>query len=226
MHLGSTKMIKKIALATTLLSSLAYADISEKGFFVGVDLSSVKYNSTYATKGGSTVTKGYDAKGSVPSVSWKAGYQYYFTRIYARLSNNRIYKDNKKNYYEMNNQVFELNTDYSPVLYKGNNRAWNIRAVAGVGVGANKSSLGNYKAFNLDSSPAIMTKNTQWEMEYGYQLGLLSEFDFGLSAEIGYRYRSGLMAEFTNATKTTSATDEMTFLLVSKEIYFGLNYLF
>ena len=218
-------MIKKITLLSTLISTLMYADIEQKGFFVGIDGSLLKTSVNYAKKGSGITTSNYASSESLAALSAKIGYQYYFTRIYARVNSKNTYIDKAKNRYTMKNQVIELNVDYLPVFYINKNKSWNLRGVMGVGVGANKSVLSSYDA-RLDSIgqnlQKILDKQTQYNMEYGLQLGLLSEFDFGLSAELGYRFRTGLLVEFSDA----DSANEATWKLNSQELYLGLNYLF
>jgi len=220
-------MIKKIALTTLLLSTLASAEMSQKGFFVGLDGSTLSSNIAYAKKGSAITTSNYASDESITPISLRLGYQYYFTRIYGRVSSEHEYKDNTKEpgRFKIKNQVFELNADYLPTFYKADSKSWFIRGVFGVGIGANKSALTYYDS-KLDSIgnnlTPILSKETQWNMEYGYQLGALMEFDFGLSTELGYRFRSGLMAEFSDADEANQAT----FKLRTEEIYIGINYLF
>ncbi len=218
-------MIKKIALATTLLSSLVYADMSEKGFFIGADLSYYDAQIAYSKKGTIITTANYKTDNKFSSFSLKAGYQYYFTRIYLRVNNNTRLKDSNKKRFGIKTQVVELNTDYLPLFFKNNDNFFMLKGIVGVGVGANRSSLRYYDS-RLDSigknvSP-ILDKNIQWLMEYGGQLGVIGAFDFGLSVEFTYRYRSGLMTQFTNKDNSYQAT----FNLDSSEIYFGANYIF
>ncbi|MDF1879425.1 hypothetical protein JHD46_07225 [Sulfurimonas sp. SAG-AH-194-C20] len=217
-------MIKKIALITILLSSLSYGAMIQKGLIVGIDTSITSSNINYAKNGSGITTSNYSAGGSLSPVSLKVGYQYYFTRIYGRISTQYEYNDNKLERYKIKNQVFELNTDYIPIIYKGDN-SWHLRGIFGVGVGANKSSLVKYDdrldSIGINLVP-ILNKETQWNMEYGFELGLLLEFDFGLGAELGYRVRSGLMGEFSDE----DGANEVTFKLQTSEVYLGVNYLF
>ena len=217
-------MIKKIVLTTTLLTSLAYGDMTQKGFIVGFDVSMLDSSIEYANKG-AFQTNNYASSSENNSFSGKIGYQYYFTRVYVRINQNAEYKDENKGYYKVRNQVIELNADYLPILYSAKDNKWNIRGIIGVGVGANRSQMSYYSTL-IDSPESIFDKETKYNMEYGFQIGTQVEFDFGLSAELGYRARSGLMAEFSDADGVTSATYEATFKLKTSELYLGLNYLF
>lgn len=226
MHLGSTKMIKKIGLATTLLSSLLYADMNEKGFFVGSDVSYLDAQMAYSKKGSVITTANYKSDDSLTSLSLKAGYQYYFTRVYLRVNNSARLKDSEKERFEIKTQVVELNAEYLPLFFKSDDKFFMLKGIVGVGVGINRSSLSSYSVqldVNTgDAADALLDKDTQNMMEYGGQLGVMGAFDFGLSLELAYRYRSGLMTQFTNEDDSYQAT----FKLQSSEIYLGANYMF
>jgi len=221
-------MIKKIAILSTLLSSLLFgeSDIPKQtGFFVGLDVSALNANVKYRKKGEIIITSNYSSTEDLTIPSLKIGYQYYFTKVYARVNSENNYKDKKRDRFTIKSQVFELNTDFTPIFYKGDE--WRLRGVFGVGIGANKSNLEEYSD-SLDSisatdpTTAILNKETQWNMEYGYQVGVMAELNFGLSAELGYRVRSGLLTAFTSA----DGGYEATFELQSAEMYLGVNYLF
>ena len=222
-------MIKKIALITTLFSTLAYADMSEKGFFVGADVSTYSNAETaYSKKGTVITTANYQSNSSfITATSLKMGYQYYFTRVYMRVNNSTTFKDETKNRFKIASQVIELNADYLPLLFKTDDESFTLKGLIGVGVGANKSALKSYSA-QIDVNTgkpedSILNQNTQWLMEYGGQLGfILNKTDSGLSFELAYRYRSGLMTQFTNQDDSYQAT----FKLMSSEFYLGANYMF
>ena len=221
-------MIKKITIMSMLVSSLLYGDSDipkQKGFFVGLDVSYMNATTRYDKSGAGITTSSYSSKDYLVPVSVRLGYQYYFTRIYARINNEKSYQDNKKERYKLDSKAYEINADYIPVIYTSTEKDWTIRALFGVGLGANKSALTYYDA-RLDSIgtnlEAILDKDTQWNMEYGLQMGAMAEFDFGLNVELAYRYRSGLMSEFSD----TDGANEVTFKLLSSEIYLGVNYLF
>jgi len=218
-------MIKKIVLATTLLSSLAYGEMTQKGFILGIDTSSMNTKISYAKNGSGLTTSNYASEEAFAPISLKLGYQYYFTRIYGRISTEDEYSDATLQRFKIKNQVYELNADYLPVFYAGSNKSWQLRGIFGIGTGANKSALTQYDsrldAIGTNLKPILNTE-TQWNMEYGFQAGLMVEFDFGLSGEVGYRVRSGLMAEFSDENDANEAT----FKLQTSELYLGLNYLF
>ena len=218
-------MIKKIVLATTLLASLVHADRSEKGFFVGADISYFDTETAFSKKGSIITTSNYKVNEAAASYSLKAGYQYYFTRVYLRANNKKKLKDTQKERFEIENQLVELNIDYLPIFYKSKEHPFMIKGIAGVGVGANRSSLTYYDA-RLDSIGTnvepILNKETQWLMEYGGQLGVMAAFDFGLDVELAYRYRSGLMTQFSSEDESA----QVTFKQRASEVYLGANYMF
>jgi len=219
-------MIKKIILISTLASTLLVAEtMKEKGFFVGIDGSTSSVNVAYAKSGSGITTSDYESDDRVSPLALKLGYQYYFTRIYARVNSSKTYTDQTLSRYEIKNQVMEMNVDFIPIFYIQEDQKWNIRGVFGLGIGLNKSNLVSYDA-RLDSIGTnldpILNTNTQYNMEYGYNIGLMSEFDFGLSGELGYRFRYGLTNEFSDE----DGSNEATFTLSTGEFYLGLNYLF
>jgi len=220
-------MIKKIALITTLFSTLAYADMSEKGFFVGADVSYFDAQMNYSKKGTVITTNNYITNDRLASYSLKAGYQYYLTRIYLRVNNSSTLKDSQKKRFEIKTKLVEINADYLPLFFKSDDDFFMLKGIAGIGVGANRSALSSYSSQHLDVNTGkpedlILNKDTQWLMEYGGQLGVMGAFDFGLSVELAYRYRSGLMTQFTNQDDSYQAT----FKLMSSEFYLGANYMF
>jgi len=219
-------MIKKIILISTLTSTLLVAEtMKEKGFFIGLDASTSSVNIAYEKSGSGITTSDYESDDRVTPVALKFGYQYYFTRVYARINSSKTYSDQSLSRFEIKNQVIEMNIDFIPILYIHEDQKFNVRGVFGLGIGANKSSLVSYDArldaigTNLDP---ILNKETQYNMEYGYNIGLMSELDFGLSGEIGYRFRYGLTNEFSDK----EGSNEATFTLSTGEFYLGLNYLF
>ncbi len=212
-------MIKKIALATTLLATLVHAEIDQKGFFVGIDGSTQKTNLKYDNNGFGTAftVRPYSVESTQTALSYKLGYQYYFTRLYARV-NDFKYEDSKKGKYTIKGTTYELNADYIPVFYTSENKEWAIRGVFGLGVGYSSSKLKNY---NVDLLPVGVGADTaQNYMEYGYQAGVMGESFFGLSLELGLRFRQGNVLEFTDGQ------NEVTFFRDATEYYFGINYLF
>lgn len=206
-------MIKKITLATTLLFTLVHAEIKQTGFFIGADVgsksSNVKYDSDGAYK--------YDMVSNNDSLSFKLGYQYYFTRVYARI-NSFIYQDTKRDNYTLKGRTYELNADYIPVFYMSKSKKWNLRGVFGFAAGYSSSKLENYDVNLLPVG--ITAERSQRSMEYGTQIGLMSETSIGLSVEIGLRLRQGPLIELTDGVASA------TFNRDDKEYYLGVNYLF
>ena len=215
-------MIKKIALASTLLlGTLLNAEIQQNGFFVGVDLgqrdSRIEYDNNANGSLTNMTTNPYTNDVSDSSTSLKMGYQYYVTRIYARYSGFN-YKDEQRDKYTIKGELYEINVDYTPVFYTNKAKTWNVRGIFGAGVGFNSSKMSEY---DLGLIPAGETAgSTQSYMEYGYQIGVLSETSIGLSLEAAYRVRYGNLQEITDSS------NRATFSLETKEIYLGLNYLF
>jgi hypothetical protein len=223
-------MIKKIAMMSMLVSTLLYADIDQKGFFVGVDFSQsdyeLEYNHSVDPTGFDYLISDYASSDEDNLYSVKAGYQYYFTRVYARYSK-FDYKDTNLNKYRIEGAVIELNADYLPVFYTSESKIWNIRGIFGIGVGYNESELKDYDPYLFSvgdvGAGEQLSDGKQHYMEYGYQIGVMSETSIGLSVEFAYRVRYGDLLEFTDS-QTDSKT--ATFDLRTKEIYIGVNYLF
>lgn len=223
-------MIKKITIMSSLISSLLLADgLKEKGFFAGLDLSRVHSKIEY--KNSSTLTSNpYVNSDYTNPISLKLGYQYYFTKIYARINSSSVIDDRTKDRYKIKTHVIEFNTDYIPILYTNENKDWAIKGVLGVAVGVNSSKFNEYNGQQLfapmnDENGTVST-NTQYKMNLGYNLGLITEWDSGVSAELGYRFRSGLALEYFDNDNSGNRLNEATFKLLSQEIYLGVNYLF
>ena len=214
-------MIKKTVLALSLITTLANADIQEKGFFVGLDYSSLSADIAYENSDGDTPSafpyKGYDTTNSDSALSLKAGYQYYFTRVYARVSSFE-YTDETKDRFTFEGNTIELNAEYIPVFYMSQNKSWDIRGIFGVGMGYNDAKMTEGEVGLAPADAAFY--EAQKNIEYGYQVGVMVETDIGLSAELGYRYRVGNFIEFTDGQ------NDATWHLKTTEIYLGLNYLF
>ena len=213
-------MTKKILLAGSLLAAtIANAEISQKGFFVGIDFSQSDYKISYEQTGG--ITNPYIASDNENSTSFKVGYQYYFARLYGRY-NSFKYNDTKKDYYKINGDVYELNADYIPVFYTNDSKVWNIRGIFGIGIGYNHSKTKDFNSNNLlpGGASGLGEGENQDYMEYGYQVGIMTETSIGLSIEAAYRARYGALQEFTDTS------NRATFDLVTKEFYLGVNYLF
>lgn len=213
-------MRKKIALisSTLLLTTLAHAEIEQSGFFVGIDLSHTNTKLVYDNSG-NMPTSPYNNDLYSKNRSYKIGYQAYFTRVYARYSK-FSHKDEERNKFTIDNgEVYELNADYIPVFYMNQDKKWNIRGIFGLGVGYNASNM-----TDLDGSFLLPVGETvggrQYYMEYGYQIGVMSETSIGLSVELAYRMRYGNLQEHTDTANNTTFSQE------TQEFYLGLNYLF
>ena len=210
-------MIKKIVIMSTLISSLAYAEVAQKGFFAGVDYASKSVNLKYENTGLVFTSNGYNASPSDNTLSYKIGYQYYFTRVYARIAQ-YDYHDTEKNHYSIDGTTYEINADYLPVLYMAKNKKWDLRGFVGIGVGYNRSRLYNYNTGLLPPTP--LTGENQSYIEYGWQIGIMAETETGVSVELGLRARKGDLMEFSDGTNNA------TFLYDTTEYYIGVNYLF
>ena len=215
-------MIKKIVLATALLATAANAEIQQKGFFVGVDFSKMKSDIKYETSDGNVPAAfpytGYDSTSSDSIPSLKVGYQYYFTRVYARVNSYEL-EDTSRDKYKIKAKTYELNAEYIPVFYMSEKHSWDIRGIFGFGLGYSDAKI---TEGDIGLAPALSTSfnDSQKNIEYGYQLGMMIETDIGLSGELGYRYRTGNVIEFTDGQNNS------TFMVKSREFYLGLNYLF
>lgn len=210
-------MIKKIAITSMLISSLAYAEVKQKGFFAGLDYAMKSVDLKYENTGLAFPFSSYTAATTDKKVSLKVGYQYYFTRIYARVENFH-YHDSEKNRYSIKGRTYEANVEYLPVLYMEKSKKWDIRGIVGIGIGYQKNTLYDYNAQLLPSEP--LNGESQTHIEYGAQFGVVVETDFGINMECGLRARKGDLLEFTDTTNNA------TFLYYAKEYYLGVNYLF
>jgi len=214
-------MVKKIIITSCLMTAtLLQAEITQKGFFVGIDLGISDATTKYEKNGVSITTTDYEASTDKTLLSLKAGYQYYFTRIYARITDSKQYEDTAKQRYTLENQVLEVCVDYIPVFYTAKNNRWDLRGVFGLGVGLNRGNLSEFDV-RLDATPSMLNTDSQQAMEYGYEIGLLVEAYDNFSAEIGMRYRTGNVAQFQDSDQ-----NEVTFSQETTEYYLGINYLF
>lgn len=212
-------MTKKIILATTLLFTVAHAEIDQTGFFVGIDAGYKATNIDYKANEDNWKAS-LDIKNlKTTPLSYKLGYQYYFTRVYALITKNN-YEEESKNKYNIDTSTFEMNADYIPLFYINTQKTWSVRGIFGLSMGYNKSKITNNLSTAEEVKPVLSTDTTQRNMVYGAQIGMMSEFDFGLILEFGYRYRQGLLMEFTDDTSNAEFTHD------SSEYYLGINYLF
>jgi len=215
--------VLRVVLALVMLSSLALAQepqeevesekesLKGKGFFIGIDIESVKADTSMENKVYSFPSK----TDNYTEPAFKLGYQYYFTRIYFKYSTVAEKTDD----YTIDSTSYELNVEYIPILYRDNSYA--VRLITGLAVGYTDNDLKNLSLGFSDSLGSFGVKeDSQKEAIYGVQIGLMLEMSMGLSAEVGYRYRRGNLLEFQNDSGDT------TFETKRKQIYLGLNYMF
>ena len=225
-------MIKRIALAGVFASTLLTAEtIKDKGIFAGLDMSRMDATTAYRKSTNIPAFNTYDNPYlTIPVVSYKIGYQYYYTKIYFRMSNSYTVKDKKREKYSLSTKVYELDIDYAPILYRGKNRDWHLEGVIGVAAGVNESTLGdnyNKRLFDPMNGDGTVTTNTQDKMNLGVNIGVIVMADpSGVSLEAGYRFRSGLALEYFDTDASGNRNNEATFQLKTQEIYLGVNYLF
>ena len=213
-------MIKKIALASTLLvGTIVNAEIQQKGFFVGIDASmkssTVDYDNN-AASGGAFVINDYTSDSDETALSYKFGYQYYFTRLYARVASYK-HEDSARDKYTITGTTYEINTDYIPLFYVNDAKTWDIRGVFGIGIGYNSSAISDY---DVNLLPTGVEGDRDDFLQYGMQIGIMAETEIGLSVELGARFRQGHYLEYTDGQNYA------TFSQKSTEYYLGVNYLF
>jgi hypothetical protein len=216
--------MKKIFLL--FLPLILMADIDSKGFFVGVDVSHKKSKVYYTNSnpnGLAIATDEYENIHSDTGVSFKLGYEYYFTRVYLRY-NRFNYDDKEKKLYKIEGITYEINIEYIPLIYKTKNDKFNIRGIVGSGVGYNVSELEVYTEDGYLLPSDVFPCDSQRYMEYGFEIGILVESYWGISAEVGFRYRYGDLQEYTDDKGDQG--NKASFDLKTEEFYFGLNYLF
>ena len=219
--------VLRVVLALVMLSSLALAQepqeevksekesLKGKGFFMGIDIESVKADTRYSSSHTLAVYNIENNEDSYTEPAFKLGYQYYFTRVYFKYSQ----VDEKTDDYTVESTSYEANVEYIPIIYRGNSYA--VRLITGLSVGFTKNDLVNVSSVlekQLIASDATDSSDTQ--VIYGAQIGLMLELSMGLSAELGYRYRRGDLLEMEEDGGNT------TFETKRKQIYLGLNYMF
>ena len=214
-------MIKKIAILSTLVSTLLYADIKEKGFFVGLDFGANRASVDYKQVG--TATNAHTVESSTTSISPKIGYQYYFTRVYA--SANKMNYQEERGKYTIVEEHYELNADYLPIIYQNFEKDFAIKGVMGISMGYSYTNLNSIKQEDqlLPVDPIIAYDYAQEYFNYGYQLGFLLAGKDGVSMEVGFKSRMGTLLEFQDDSQ---GTNRATFNLDAQEYYIGFNYLF
>jgi hypothetical protein len=210
-------MIKKTVLATTLLATLANAEIDQTGFFVGIDGSKRAANITYNNNETAFAIRKYTSKSTQKTLSYKLGYQYYFTRLYARVNSFKD-TDGARNKYTIQGRTYEIDAEYIPIFYMSKSKNWDIRGLFGLGMGYNSSKLENHDVNLLPVD--VGAGSAQNFLQYGYQVGILAESEIGLSVELGLRFRQGHLLEYSDGQNEATFTREET------AYYFGVNYLF
>lgn len=210
-------MIKKILPALLLLPTLGLAEVTQKGFFVGVDYTAANVTTTYQLSGAISGNN-YEGITKDQALSFKAGYQYYFTKVYGRYHGFH-YNDEKRSKYTIDGKTFELSAEYIPVWYI--NSAYNFiaRGVFGATAGYTKATLGADHDVNL--LPVGEEADTQISFLYGFQAGVLIESEYGLSLETGLRFREGNMLEYVDKNQNS-----VVFTQKNYNYYIGINYLF
>ncbi len=216
-----------LVLTLIMLSSLSLAQelpeetqnekesLRGKGFFIGLDLESVKADTRYSTSSTNTLFTIRDNEDTYTKPAFKVGYQYYFTRVYFKYSQ----VDEKTDDYTVESTSYEANIEYIPVLYRANTYA--VRLITGLAVGFTKNDLSGLSANmqeQLNFTDATDSSDTQ--AIYGAQVGVMIEMSMGLSAELGYRYRRG------NLLEVEADSGDTTFKTKRKQFYLGINYMF
>ena len=212
--------MKKTLTLTLLTATLLNAEIQQSGFFVGVDMGNKTSKVDYATSdtaNPSSISSISDYK--TTPLSYKLGYQYYFARVYARISDDN-YKDTLKNRYEISSKLYEMNADYLPLFYMNGSKDFALRGVFGVGVGYTDNKVSNTLSSATLEKGMLDSKPNQKYMIYGGQVGVMLESSYGVSLEAGARFREGVLLEYVIDNGTA------TFDHMSTEFYLGLNYLF
>ena len=213
-------MIKKILILSLLTLTIAHAEIEQEGFFVGIDLANQNANVDNEI---SASSGNYGRETNLDNlnnqiISLKFGYEYFFTRVYARVSQYDYSQSDVK--YSIKGNTYEFNIDYTPLIYTDAGRTWNIKGIIGVGLGINNSTISHKYSPSEQLGILFDSSSTQNFMEYGYQLGMLVETKYGINVEIATRYRSGSLFEFKDNSEKT------TYFLTSTEYYLGVNMLF
>lgn len=222
-------MIKKMIILSTLVSTLLVAEtMKEKGFFVGIDISHNQTDMSYRKSSSIPAYNVYNNIATYYPVSIKVGFQYYFAKIYLRFSDPITISDTTRDAYSIKTKVYELNVDYIPILYRNKDKEWTIKGVLGIASGVNASKLIEYdkRLFDPMNTDGTVDTGSQYNMNLGYNIGLINEFDSGLNIELGYRFRSGLALEYFDTDQSGNRSNEATFKLRTKEFYLGVNYLF
>ena len=189
--------------------------LTGKGFFIGVDYEQVEATTRYKVDSQNQLSNipNYTDKFNEPA--YKLGYQYYFTRLYFKYST----LEEETIDYTVDSTSYELNAEYIPIFYRGDSFA--IRGIFGTSLGYIDSEVKDLSArLEQEAQFVGLTDFSDKEAIYGIQVGLMLEMSFGLSAELGYRYRRANVLESENSDGT------VTFETKRKQLYMGLNYIF
>ena len=208
-------MLGHILVSVALVSTMAFAELKEKGPFAGIDFQQISADNLYETSGAAFPFPRFDNSSDFSNLNVKVGYQYYVTRLYLSLSQ----PDEKYDTYAVKSTEYDMNFEYVPLFYY--NSGFAFRGVFGAAIGISDSELyGMSDGVEEQHNILGFTKNRQQRIVYGWQLGLIVEMDLGVSLELGWRQRFGNLIEFTDGTnKATIETKR-------QQYYLGLNYLF
>lgn len=209
-------MIKKMAGLLIVGATLLSAQVKDKGFLVGLDLTQASIDSDYTTNGTLSYND-YANNWKKNYAGFKVGYQYYFTRVYFRY-NTFDYHDDKRNKFSAKGDAYEFNAEYLPVFYNNSDRSLMLRGIFGAMAGYTKTKIENYDTNLL---PVGVSDAAQNKFLYGFQLGLLLESDYDVSVEMGIRYRKGNIMEFVDVNDNAAI-----FTRKAQEYFLGVNYLF
>ena len=208
-------MLGRILLSVALASTMAMAELKEKGPFIGVDFQQISADNLYETSGSAFPYPRFKNEGDFSDINLKIGYQYYVTRLYFSVSQ----PDEQYDTYSVKSTEYDMNFEYVPVFYYDSGFA--LRGVFGAAVGMSDNELYGLSDGVKEQQELLgFTNNNQQRIIYGWQLGLMVEMDLGLSLELGWRQRHGTLIEFTDET------NKVTIETKRQQYYLGINYLF
>ncbi len=212
--------MKKVGLALSLLSALAFGNVEVKdsGVFVGLDLQVMSNSSKYLVAASNTTVYHYDLseKNLVPTL--KVGYRYFTLRSYMSY----YYEKEVYDPYSLDSHSLSANVEYFPRIYKDDDM--NIFLLIGFGLGyldttmhsQNSTIMSNHNGLGLKLSDNFHQQN----FNYGPNIGINMEIESGFSFELGYRYRD------TDVIENVYDSSEENVQSIKNQIYFGLNYIF
>lgn len=208
-------MLGRILVSVALASTMAMAELKEKGPFIGIDFQKISDDSLYETSGSAFPYPRYSNKGDFNNVNFKLGYQYYLTRLYLSVSQ----PDTTYDTYSVKSTEYDMNFEYVPVFYYDSGFA--LRGIFGASIGMSDNELYGLSDGVKEQHEILgFTKNSQQRIIYGWQAGIMVEMDIGLSLELGWRQRHGTLIEFTDQTNKVTVETKR------QHYYLGLNYLF